>query len=401
MARSRRSVIELAKEALLNPEDALIVLWDSGFDRLETVGDSLGKRDLNRARRCLGLPTRRELKDPRYWENVLELNREGLVALLADLGFDLSSSARTLPRGTISRLKKRALKTHKPPAVPPSIEPPQEVPSLSWNPPGHVREINHVSETDVLGIHLAIVEDVAKTGDPIEPPGPRSEALLGGALFRPQTAIGGHLKYETVEVAAAALLHSLVLDHPFHNGNKRTALVTYLVFLNQNGVVLLCDENPLFTLVYKLARRALVPRWLPQRDDREVLAITKWTCQNSRLIERGDHPISWRKLKKILRDYDCEFDLAAGGGNRLNISRQTEIGTGWKGQSRTKMLATQVFSGGDGRDAPIGVLKKIRLDLALNYEHGVDAKDFYGKEPESAADFIARYRIILGRLARL
>ena len=65
------------------------------------------------------------------------------------------------------------------------------------------------------------------------------------------------------------------------------------------------------------------------------------------------------------------------------------------------MLATQVFSGGDGRDAPVGVLKKIRLDLALNYEHGVDAKDFYGKEPESAADFIARYRIILGRLARL
>ena len=125
MARSRRSVIELAKEALLDPEDALIVLWDSGFDRLETVGDSLGKRDLNRARRCLGLPTRRELKDPRYWENVLELNREGLVALLADLGFDLSSSARTLPRGAISRLKKRALKTHKPPAVAPSIEPPQ------------------------------------------------------------------------------------------------------------------------------------------------------------------------------------------------------------------------------------------------------------------------------------
>ena len=43
--------------------------------------------------------------------------------------------------------------------------------------------------------------------------------------MRPQTGLGTIDKYPTIEQKAAALLHSLIKNHAFHNGNKRTALV--------------------------------------------------------------------------------------------------------------------------------------------------------------------------------
>lgn len=39
-------------------------------------------------------------------------------------------------------------------------------------------------------------------------------------------------------MAAAALLHSVVLNHPFFNGHMRTALVAMLVYLDENGVTM-------------------------------------------------------------------------------------------------------------------------------------------------------------------
>src|SRR5258708_1626270 len=74
----------------------------------------------------------------------------------------------------------------------------------------------------VLVIHNQLVRDFAESGDPIDPPGIRDRGeLLESALSRPQTSIGTTLKYPTIEMAAAALLHALVHNHPFHNGNKR------------------------------------------------------------------------------------------------------------------------------------------------------------------------------------
>lgn len=400
MGRRTRTVVELAREALVEPEDALLILWDCGFDHLESPQSRLGPRELNRARRCLNIPTRREFKDVRYWEAVFDVDREGLTAMLFDLGIELSPAARTLPKGAVSRLKKRIPESRR--AASEADAPDHASPDLpfEWDLPGHARDLDYLTEQDVLDIHYAIVEDVAASRDPIEPAGPRDMSLLGGAVFRPMTSLGEEKKYTTVESAAAALLHSLVLDHPFHNGNKRTALVSYLVFLDRNGVVFTSHENTLFNVVLRLAKRVLVNRALSRRSDREVLELANWTCQNSRLSSRGDHPVAWRKLKKILRDYGCGFETVTVG-NRLNIHRMKTVETGWKGNPTQKELRTQVYFADDGRDAHVDVLKKIRKDLELDYEHGVDAEDFYGKHPEAMGDFIARYRLTLERLARL
>ncbi len=92
----------------------------------------------------------------------------------------------------------------------------------------------------MLAIHNALVLDFLHQENPIDPPGPRNDDIIASAVFRQHTSIGDVLKYPSVELSAAALLHSLVNNHPFHNGNKRTALVSMLVLLDENELMLTC-----------------------------------------------------------------------------------------------------------------------------------------------------------------
>ena len=67
--------------------------------------------------------------------------------------------------------------------------------------------------------------------------GIRDEGLLDSAVAAPQaTMMGKPMFSEPVEVAAAYLFY-LCRNHPFIDGNKRTALATCLVFLSENGLL--------------------------------------------------------------------------------------------------------------------------------------------------------------------
>lgn len=59
--------------------------------------------------------------------------------------------------------------------------------------------------------------------------------LLHSAIERPKAQFGGSYLYDSIFTMAAAMLHSLVKNHPFLDGNKRTAFFTTLRFLNKNG----------------------------------------------------------------------------------------------------------------------------------------------------------------------
>jgi len=67
--------------------------------------------------------------------------------------------------------------------------------------------------------------------------GLRDEALLESAVAAPQaTMLGEPLFTRPVEMAAAYLYYRC-RNHPFVDGNKRTALATCLVFLSENGLL--------------------------------------------------------------------------------------------------------------------------------------------------------------------
>ncbi|OKJ69750.1 type II toxin-antitoxin system death-on-curing family toxin [Streptomyces sp. CB02261] len=64
----------------------------------------------------------------------------------------------------------------------------------------------------------------------------RDAGLLDSAVHRPSAAMFGEEAYPDVVAKAAALLHSLAINRPFVDGNKRTAWLSCVTFLAMNGV---------------------------------------------------------------------------------------------------------------------------------------------------------------------
>lgn len=81
--------------------------------------------------------------------------------------------------------------------------------------------------------------------------GVKDRGLLESAVGRPYQTVCGKDAYPTVTDKAVALFHSLVSNHPFHDGNKRTAVISLHHFLLANGffAVLSNDE------AYETAKR--------------------------------------------------------------------------------------------------------------------------------------------------
>jgi len=56
--------------------------------------------------------------------------------------------------------------------------------------------------------------------------------------MRPQAGFGGVLQYPSIFSQASVLMHGICQAHAFLDGNKRTAWIASLTFLEQNGIVL-------------------------------------------------------------------------------------------------------------------------------------------------------------------
>ena len=389
------AVAQLAARANMDLDDALVSLWDAGID-IEEPDDLVPSRLLKTAEAALEIENPRRQTRIDYWLGRTGMTRAEFVEDVGLIGVKIQPNMRTLPKGGLRRVRRRFE------LVSPTIQDPAasayDYPPFEWHDVGIRRPITYLDEKDLFNIHEALVKDFALADDPISPPGVKSPNLVSSAIHRPQTSHGSDYKYPTVEMAAAALLHSVVQNHGFHNGNKRTGLVSMLAFLDHNNVIATCNQQELFRFTLRVAQHGLVPMSYDQIADREVLKIAEWIRSNSRRVERGERPIPWLRLKRILSRFDCEIEHAAGKGNRLDIRRP--VVRKRFGRKRIKVLQTQVAYGGDGTEVERNTLNKIRHDLELDEPHGVDSPVFYGSlaEPD---DFIQAYRTVLRRLGRL
>jgi death-on-curing protein len=81
----------------------------------------------------------------------------------------------------------------------------------------------------------------------------RDLGLLDSALARPRTMLFGVDAYPTLSEKAGALLHSLVMNHPLIDGNKRLAWLAALVFLDLNEHETTLSNDEAFNLVWSAA----------------------------------------------------------------------------------------------------------------------------------------------------
>ena len=72
--------------------------------------------------------------------------------------------------------------------------------------------------------------------------GVRDENLLASAVLTPQSSFGGKSPYADIVEIAAAYLFYICMNHPFLDGNKRTAMMAAIVFLRLNEIEPLPDS---------------------------------------------------------------------------------------------------------------------------------------------------------------
>jgi death-on-curing protein len=73
--------------------------------------------------------------------------------------------------------------------------------------------------------------------------GVRDENLLASAVLTPQSSFGGKSPYADIVEVGAAYLFYLSGNHPFIDGNKRTAMMAAIVFLRLNGIEPTADSD--------------------------------------------------------------------------------------------------------------------------------------------------------------
>lgn len=257
-----------------------------------------------------------------------------------------------------------------------------------------IDKISYLKKDDIIAIHQELINDFRLSPDPIFPPGVKDEDLLESALFHAQTSFAGKLKYPTVESSAAALFYAISNNHSFNNGNKRTAIVSMLVFLEKHNISLQCSEDELFKLSLSTVDH------LAKNDefscpDKEVHEISQWIMGHSRIITRGERVITFKRLKQLLRIHGCQIE------HNGHITRKLKRNfLGIKVTDKVLHSTIQIPNKPDGAEVDKGMIKIIRENLELDSSHGCNIDDFYAGIEFVANEFIVKYQNLLRRLAK-
>ncbi len=83
--------------------------------------------------------------------------------------------------------------------------------------------------------------------------GLRDSGLLESAIARPFQTFGGEDLYPSVIEKAAALGESLIINHPFVDGNKRTGAVAMVALLEDDGLVFSADDEDFYHFVISIS----------------------------------------------------------------------------------------------------------------------------------------------------
>lgn len=106
--------------------------------------------------------------------------------------------------------------------------------------------MKHVTLDEAIVIHERLLGYGGRRGL-------RDRGLLESALHAPHATFGGEDLYKDVWGKAAALLLGMTNNHPFVDGNKRTAAFVTLLFLRKNGIKLKPRHRVLEELVVSIA----------------------------------------------------------------------------------------------------------------------------------------------------
>ena len=119
--------------------------------------------------------------------------------------------------------------------------------------------VKHVTLRQLLALHLLLIQKYGGSN------GVRDMGRLESVIAAQSQHIFGTELYPTVLLKAAALCRGIIGDHPFVDGNKRTAMLAALVILRENGYQITAKQGEIEDFAVKVAV-----------DDLSVEQIADW-----------------------------------------------------------------------------------------------------------------------------
>ena len=119
--------------------------------------------------------------------------------------------------------------------------------------------MNYLTSEQILFIHYRVIEETGGGH------GIRDLPLMESAVSRPRATFDRDDLYPDLFTKAAALMHGIIKNHPFLDGNKRTAITAASIFLLRNGYALKTSNRALTQFTLKTAS-----------EKREISDIARW-----------------------------------------------------------------------------------------------------------------------------
>lgn len=96
-----KTIRELADEAGLDYDLALVTLWDAGYESLEDIDDTIPVRNMSGVCSTLGVVTAKKMQCLAYWVQAWEVTEQEARERLLKCGISVSPDARMLPKGAL------------------------------------------------------------------------------------------------------------------------------------------------------------------------------------------------------------------------------------------------------------------------------------------------------------
>lgn len=250
-----------------------------------------------------------------------------------------------------------------------------------------------ISVQDVLDVHFIIVDMFYGKREGLGGIGPKDVGLLSSAVSRQFTGFGDYQKWNSIEEKAATLLYGIVLNHPFHDANKRTGFLTTLYYLQLNGRYPKISAKQFEDFVVTVADRSFrkmekYRRSFDGLEDADILYIAHYIRSATRQIDRRDYTITFNDLDRILHRFG--YCLNNPSGNYIDVSYYEDGSAGQK--------VCQVGFPSWTKQVTRAAIKTVRQATNLTVLDGIDSQVFF-KDVEPISQLLARYYDPLLRLA--
>ncbi len=258
---------------------------------------------------------------------------------------------------------------------------------------------------EVLRAHFLIMEFFREFEGGVGGVGPRDINLLHSCLYRQHASFGGVSFLDSKFAICATLFFGIISDHPFHDANKRTALLSLLHHLKKIGFVPVVGQKQLEDFAVLVADRKLnkFSRYSDLIKSKEQNPETKYIAHylknNTRRVDKRNYIITYRQLKNILQKFG--FSLENPNNNHIDIVRieqRRKIFNVIGPKEQVDVKVGQIGFPSWTAQVNQGAMATVRKVTRLTPDNGVDSAAFFkGEDPINC--LIAEYQNPLIALA--